>query len=166
MVSDRQQVPVSARQSRHAIKFCDIETGFTFSTKAGFGDTQNDSVSYPQTELGIGLRDTVTGDMLIIVVRMGTVIVVDYWTDATTFDSHESPMQGWTVGSKVYFRIDTSGGTDVTFYVSMDGTNWVEFLADTTTFTNDPDEVLFFANADECEFDSAMNIFMYSETVT
>lgn len=106
-----------------------------------------------QPRAGLVFRESGTGEMISFCARKrsdggGVQLVVQRWTDATTFSAEQHSEFFALSQERIWLRIEDDN-TDLNFSISADGVNWMEIYTESRTafMAGGPDQVGFGGNA-------------------
>lgn len=104
--------------------------------------------------VGIGFRDSVSSNLLWCVSAIGPTtpgenLAVYLFTNPTTFNTSSKSRDYWHMGRNMQWMRMEDDSTNLKFYLSMDGINWLLVHQETRTanLANAPDEIFFGAHA-------------------
>ena len=99
-------------------------------------------------QYGLAFRESSTGKLMSIVNQFNGVVEIPKHTNATTFSALLGSSINWEMGQSInWFKIEDDN-TDLNFYVSPNGQDWIELGTEgrTTHMAGGPDQVGFITN--------------------
>jgi hypothetical protein len=139
----------AAEEGLHLYKLAAPATPYTITARMG-GVLELQSSKVPG--FGLAFRESGSGKVETVMVsnnagagaNPGAWIGVDYWTDATTYDSALAAALRLSLAlDDVWLKIGDDG-TNKSFSFSADGVNWLPLLSETRTTNFTADEVAWF----------------------
>jgi hypothetical protein len=124
---------------------------------------------YPSgnTRSGIALYESTTGKLTTLGPSQDASRNVDHWNSTTSFASGGMPFNSNIVarGPLVFWRI-RNDGTNLIYYVSMDGVNWVQIGTEPITafFTTAATDAGFFIDSEGNSYDVLLTVIHWTIT--